>query len=225
MLDGSIDMQDRDNRLPHSSRRSDVARFEYGQRGLSRSRARRIRSARYASLSVYTLSSATASLPVSLSIRHVAVRTCERSSTHARSISPRAFPRLPFRPPRPRSRPISKIAFSSSPLREFIITSHSISTMRQRMSGIRWVFIHPAAAFHTNSPRKKLHHVVDYNVSLIPRFRFFLRKMMHDDDASSRVFSQQLSFRDPVVTAGRVLGSLLSSSLSRSVHLRSLAAL
>lgn len=159
------------------------------------------------------------------SIRHVAVRTCERSSTHARSISSRAFPRLPFRPPRPRSRPISKIAFSSSPLREFIITSHSISTMRQRMSGIRWVFIHPAAAFHTNSPRKKLHHVVDYNVPLIPRFRFFLRKMMHDDDASSRVFSQQLSFRDPVVTAGRVLGSLLSSSLSRSVHLRSLAAL
>lgn len=43
VLDGSIDMQDRDNRLPHSSRRSDVARFEYAVGALDR--ARRIRSA------------------------------------------------------------------------------------------------------------------------------------------------------------------------------------
>lgn len=35
VVDGSIDMQDRDNRLPHSSRRNDVARFEYAGGSLS----------------------------------------------------------------------------------------------------------------------------------------------------------------------------------------------
>lgn len=82
--DGSIDMQDRDNRLPHSSRRSDAARFEYGQRGPSivhdayEASALQIRLChipRFCHCIPY--------ISLSLFVCHAAVRTCERSSAHA----------------------------------------------------------------------------------------------------------------------------------------------
>lgn len=123
-------------------------------------RARR----RYASPSVYTLSSATASLPVSLSLLHPS-----RCRSHVRAIQrPRDSPREIHLSSRfsfssfPTSSPSLDVDFENC----FLILASSriyhqprdIRDSPTNIAGIRCILIHPAAAFDTNSLRKKLHH-------------------------------------------------------------------
>jgi len=126
--DGSIDMQDRDNRLLHSSRRSDVARFEYGQRGSSivhdayEASALQIRLCHIPSLlplhPLYLSSSLSITRPFARVNDSAPTRFTVRSisSSFCSSSSP-----LPLC-----SRPISKIAFSSRP--SFAIRHEPLNT-------------------------------------------------------------------------------------------------